>query len=41
MDNEFIVSDKLVPLPVTQIYIDNNEEKGCGGVVEGTLVRLF
>ena len=41
MDELLIVSYKSGPLPVPQIDIDNDEEKGCGVVVVGALVRLL
>ena len=41
MEKAFIVSYKLGPLPVPKLDIDNNEEKWCGGVVAGALVRLI
>ena len=41
MDEAFIVLDKLGPLPVPQIDIDNDEDKGCGEVASGTLVSLI
>ena len=41
MDKVFIFTDKSGPLPVPQIEINNNEEKGCVRVVEGALVRVL
>ena len=41
LDKALIVLDNSGPLPGPQIYIDNNEEKGCGEVAAGALVRLL
>ena len=41
MGEAFIISDKSGPLPVPKIDNDKDEEKGSGGVVAITLVRLL